>query len=106
MTSSFSIRRIGGVALIGTLLLVQGSVPAEQRTASARQFSLAASPVQFAQPAFETTWRHTDAPVASSIVKRTWFWGPSPNSAGLTEEYIQGIGGKRLVQYFDKSRME
>jgi hypothetical protein len=44
--------------------------------------------------------------VAAGGVRRSWFWGPAPNTGGLTEEYRQGAGGKRLVQYFDKSRME
>lgn len=60
----------------------------------------------FAHPAFSTLWQRTDAPVASEAVKRTWFWGPQPNSGAVTEEYKEGAGGKRLVQYFDKSRME
>src|SRR5436190_453409 len=65
-----------------------------------------ASPPAFAMPAFESTWRRTDDLVASGQVKRTWFWGPAPSSGGLSEEYKEGAGGKRLVQYFDKSRME
>ncbi|HKP54385.1 MAG TPA: cellulase family glycosylhydrolase [Chloroflexia bacterium] len=60
----------------------------------------------FAHPSFQAVWTRTDAPVASSAVKRAWFWGPQPNGAGMTEEYKEGTGGKRLVQYFDKSRME
>jgi hypothetical protein len=60
----------------------------------------------FANPAFASVWTRTDSPVASQVVKRTWFWGPQPNSGGLYEEYKEGDGGKRLVQYFDKSRME
>jgi hypothetical protein len=51
-------------------------------------------------------WTRTDAPVASGAVKRTWFWGPQPNTLGILEEYREGANGKRLVQYFDKSRME
>ena len=60
----------------------------------------------FANPAFATRWERTDAPVASGSTKRTWFWGPQPNTGSLSEEYREGIGGKRVVQYFDKSRME
>jgi hypothetical protein len=60
----------------------------------------------FADPAFKNVWTRTDQPVASGQVSRTWFWGPGPNTPGLIEEYDQGVGGKRLVQYFDKSRME
>jgi hypothetical protein len=60
----------------------------------------------FADPAFKNVWTRTDQPVLSGQVSRTWFWGPGPNTPGLTEQYDQGAGGRRLVQYFDKSRME
>src|SRR2546430_1139648 len=60
----------------------------------------------FAHSAFSSVWERTDAPVASGAVKRTWFWGPQPNSEGTYEDYKEGAGGKRIVQYFDKSRME
>jgi len=41
-------------------------------------------------------------------VSRTWFWGPGPNTPGLFEQYNEAPNGsrQRLVQYFDKSRME
>ncbi|MEO6456914.1 MAG: hypothetical protein ABIO92_01370, partial [Chloroflexia bacterium] len=40
--------------------------------------------------------------------KRTYFWGPDPNTIGLSEQYNEDPRGarQRLVQYFDKSRME
>jgi hypothetical protein len=60
----------------------------------------------FAQPAFQRLWERTDRPVASGQVQRSWYWGPAPNSTALYEEYQEGPGGTRLVQYFDKSRME
>src|SRR4051794_1483310 len=60
----------------------------------------------FANPAFQRTWERTDKPLASGQVKRSWYWGPQPNSEGVQEDYAEGTGGKRLVQYFDKSRME
>jgi hypothetical protein len=60
----------------------------------------------FADPAFKSVWQRTDQPVQSGQVSRTWFWGPGPNTPGLIEQYNQGAGGQRLVQYFDKSRME
>ena len=56
--------------------------------------------------AFQSVWDRTDSLVASGQVQRTWFWGPGPNSPGLTEAYAEGPGGQHLVQYFDKSRME
>jgi len=59
----------------------------------------------FADPAFQTTWNRTDKPVADGTVKRGYYWGPQPG-AEKQEAYEQGTGGARLVQYFDKSRME
>src|SRR5438270_7349531 len=97
--------KILAAVLLAVLLAAQGSKPpsvAVSRPAAAS----ALTPPAFAGSAFETTWRRTDGPVASGSVKRTWFWGPAPNTAGLMEQYAQGQGGKRLVQYFDKSRME
>ena len=39
-------------------------------------------------------------------MRRSWYWGPQPNTGALQEDYAEGVGGKHLVQYFDKSRME
>jgi hypothetical protein len=60
----------------------------------------------FADPAFQSVWNRTDSLVSGGNVSRTWFWGPGPNTPGLLEQYNQGPNGQRLVQYFDKSRME
>ncbi|MGI8854900.1 MAG: hypothetical protein ACR2JW_04050 [Thermomicrobiales bacterium] len=60
----------------------------------------------FADPAFRALWERTDGPVAANHLSRTFLWGPAPLSAGMTERYAQSPGGKRLVQYFVKSRME
>ncbi|HEY0071637.1 MAG TPA: molybdate ABC transporter substrate-binding protein [Chloroflexia bacterium] len=59
----------------------------------------------FADPAFERTWQRTDKPVADGTVKRGFYWGPAPFDK-RQEQYAEGVGGRRLVQYFDKSRME
>jgi len=62
----------------------------------------------FAHPAFESVWTRTDRVVKEGRISRTWFWGPGPNSLGLLEQYNESTAGnqRRLVQYFDKSRME
>ena len=60
----------------------------------------------FADPAFKRVWDRTDSLVASGAVKRSWYWGPQPNTGQVLEEYAEGPGGQHLVQYFDKSRME
>jgi DMSO/TMAO reductase YedYZ molybdopterin-dependent catalytic subunit len=59
----------------------------------------------FANSAFESTWARTDKLVADGSVKRSYYWGPVPG-ATVSESYVEGVDGKRVVQYFDKSRME
>jgi hypothetical protein len=59
----------------------------------------------FANPAFQRVWERTDEPVESGAVSRTWMWGPAL-TGGEHERYDQSPDGMRLVQYFDKSRME
>ncbi|HEY1013015.1 MAG TPA: glycoside hydrolase family 99-like domain-containing protein [Herpetosiphonaceae bacterium] len=56
----------------------------------------------FADANFASTWQRTDKPVQDQRVGRSWVWGPQV-TAGMNEPYN---GGSRLVQYFDKSRME
>jgi hypothetical protein len=76
-------------------------------TLSSAQASPGFAPAQtFAATAFDNLWTRTDSLVASQAEQRSWLWGPQPNSPGLMEDYAEGAGGKRLVQYFDKSRME
>ncbi len=59
----------------------------------------------FVDAAFTTLWARTDQPVAGHQATRTWLWGPAPGPA-KREAYAEGAGGVRLVQYFDKGRME
>jgi len=56
--------------------------------------------------AFMDTWARSDLPVAAGRISRTWMWGPEPFTTPLREPYAGAPGGTRLVQYFDKSRME
>ncbi len=56
--------------------------------------------------AFYRTWARTDLPVATARVPRTWMWGPEPFTEGIYEPYVDYTNGVRLVQYFDKTRME
>ena len=56
----------------------------------------------FANPAFNALWSKTDANPGG----KTYVWGPSPFTDGQPEEYTEAPGGKRIVQYFDKGRME
>lgn len=59
----------------------------------------------FADPAFQQVWERTDKAVADGAPNTSWVWGPAP---GFTtyETYNQSPNHQRLVQYFDKSRME
>lgn len=63
----------------------------------------------FADDAMRNVWQRTDQPVAGGapgLRPRSWIWGPQPISGAMREPYAQSPGGSRLVQYFDKSRME
>ncbi|MDQ2809178.1 MAG: glycoside hydrolase [Chloroflexota bacterium] len=59
----------------------------------------------FVDPAFARVWERSDRPVRDGLAARPWIWGPAPFAAG-NEPYAQGPNGQRLVQYFDKARME
>ena len=81
------------MAVIGVLVLTMVRLNGGADAASA-----------FAVPAFETQWGAGEA-VAPN------FWGPLPLAhEGQAEPYVSGryngSGGQRLVQYFDKARME
>jgi hypothetical protein len=54
----------------------------------------------FADPAFQRQWQQGEAVVPN-------FWGPLALARdGQREPYAEAPGGQRLVQYFDKARME
>ena len=57
----------------------------------------------FADPAFQKLWNRTDAAGLDTSARPT-FWGDA--LATKTERYDNSPGGQRLVQYFDKGRME
>ncbi|MDW7981878.1 MAG: D-alanyl-D-alanine carboxypeptidase family protein [Thermomicrobium sp.] len=54
---------------------------------------------------FDWWWRRTDDPIARGVVARTWLWGP-PLGAVEEEPYLEAPGGRRLVRYYEKGRME
>ncbi|MEO8287958.1 MAG: sugar ABC transporter substrate-binding protein [Chloroflexota bacterium] len=89
-------RVTAGLALLSLSTLFSGMATAEP--------AMQAEP--FADTEFGSTWERTDKPVKDGTVSRTWFWGPTPNSAALKEPNKESPGGSRTVQYFDKSRME
>jgi hypothetical protein len=60
----------------------------------------------FGQPAFQRLWQRTGIPIQRGAASYSWVWGPEPFSPALMEAFAEGSGGRRAVQYFDKSRME
>lgn len=61
---------------------------------------------QFADSAIQNVWTAADQAVSTGAAGRSWLWGPQPNTPARLEKYSEGPSGARLVQYFDKSRME
>ncbi len=53
-------------------------------------------------PLFYNVWERVDRPVKENVAVRSWIWGPQ-GRAVAQEPYG---AGSRLVQYFDKARME
>ncbi len=84
------------ISCIGAMLLFATSLNA----------SLAQIPTNFAAPDFQALWARTDFLIYDGELSRSYLWGPEPFTAGVQEPYAQSPGGKRLVQYLDKSRME
>lgn len=56
--------------------------------------------------AFLTLWQRTDLPVAVGSAHRSWLWGDQVSVNPSFESYKDSPGGVRVVQYFDKGRME
>ncbi len=60
----------------------------------------------FGDTNFEKLWQQSDGPIAAGQASRSWLWGAASNWVGY-EGYDQAKpNGNRMVQYFDKSRME
>jgi len=76
------------LSVLGTALLAFSCVWSVQAAAA------------FADPAFQAQWQQGEAITTN-------FWGPLQSvGAGQPEPYQQAPSGQRLVQYFDKGRME
>jgi len=97
---SFAIAAILVASLSPVSLLPQGSARAAAPTALPES-------LPFADSTFESIWMRNDQPVAASAAQRSWTWGPAPLASGM-ETYTDAPDGSglRLVQYFDKARME
>jgi hypothetical protein len=90
-SSHSRLRRWSLVALVicGTLLLAPTWVLFNASAASG-----------FANAAFQSQWQQGEASTPN-------YWGPLPLAHdGQNEPYVEAPGGSRLVQYFDKARME
>jgi hypothetical protein len=59
-----------------------------------------------ADPLFYRVWERADRAVLEGKAGRSWTWGPQARTGGLQEPYAGLPGDTRLVQYFDKARME
>ena len=84
-----------------TLFAVSGILLTSVGTTSAQP----SGPGNFADAAFENVWRRTDELVSTRRVTRSYYWGPQAG-VSMMEQYNEGQGGTRLVQYFDKGRTE
>ena len=93
--------RLRTLALVGAMLMALqmglGAIPTSQAAGS--------EGISFANGAFRKVWEGPDYPVASAKTTRGYTWGPE-GWAFQQEDYVESPGGKRLVQYFDKTRME
>ncbi len=87
------------------IVLGMGLAAVLATSVTAAQPSALVKAAGFADPTFNTVWDRTDKPVAGHLATRSWYWGPVPGET-KQEPYAEGAGGTRLVQYFDKSRME
>lgn len=69
--------------------------------------AFAADP-SFGNVQFQNLWVQADRLVGSPGVTRPYTWGPSIPAApnAVSEPYAESPGGQRVVQYFDKARME
>ncbi|HYP39245.1 MAG TPA: hypothetical protein VEX13_02710 [Chloroflexia bacterium] len=56
-------------------------------------------------PAFDQQWARSDRQVAAGTASRSWLWGPGPTGI-VREPYAEAEGGARVVEYYDKGRME
>jgi hypothetical protein len=91
------IRYAGAGVLVLALMVLFGVAPVGNATRRTAQ-------TPFADPAFRQVWVRNDQPVAAGQTARAWTWGPQPLAA--RHEPYGTAGATRLVQYFDKSRME
>jgi hypothetical protein len=91
--------KLWGILLIGLLTL---QLTAWQITPVSAAGS---SDYSFSHGAFRQAWEKYDLPVVSQRTSRSLVWG-AQGFAFLDEPYQESLDHARLVQYFDKGRME
>ncbi len=79
-------RSLSAFFLLATIVSLIAATPASAATIS---------------PSFQALWAQTDQDAGVALV-----WGPEAYTVELNEAYAEAAGGYRLVQYFDKGRME
>ena len=94
-------------AFAAAAIVVLSSTPSLSLAQPPGQAKTLPASLPFADSAFDMVWTRNDQLVASKAIARSWTWGPAPGRAGY-EAYTDAPdgSGKRLVQYFDKARME
>lgn len=82
------------------------SITLPQSTPQLTSPSLPVDDKGFADPAFRALWEKVDGPVAAGTASRSWYWGQPIPFGAMKEPYAEAPDGQRLVQYFEKGRME
>ncbi len=59
----------------------------------------------YSSDAFKRIWQYNDSPVQNGQVLRSWAYGAAP-LASFLEEYKDSPQGLRLVEYWDKARLD
>ena len=95
-------RTFSSATLVAVLL---ASLYASPRQTQAQSGSVVWPAEWQADSSFFSLWSRVDAPVETGATSRSWLWGPLP-FAVANEPYKESPTGERLVQYFDKGRME
>jgi LPXTG-site transpeptidase (sortase) family protein len=90
--------------ILATALALFALQPAAVAFAAGPAPAPGSAPALSSDPAFSRVWARTDQLVQAHNVTRSWFWGDGP-FARLNEPFA-GPNGARLVEYYDKSRME
>ncbi|MDQ2807622.1 MAG: sortase [Chloroflexota bacterium] len=87
------------------LLLAAGLTAALLPTATTWASPAAPPAAPAGDPAFARVWARTDQLVRGGTAQRSWLWGAAP-FARVSEPFAGAPGGSRVVEYYDKARME